>query len=427
MTGPARIDQTTDETLAPWLVTSAITGRTQVTGLPARFPSRDLVGTAAASLDRTANPDADRHYSPDARVGLAETAVWDGAEGPRSWIRIAPGMVQVGTVDLARGERALERRERARRHDVDMLTSWSSSTGELPPPRPTIGDRGVITGWSAKSRANMVRTLCTLDFSDLIRPGDRPIGFTLTYPGDWLPVAPNGSVVKRHLKAFRKRWIRKYGDLRAVWKLEFQRRGAPHLHLLTVLPTGVSLGAFREWALATWADVVAHPDPIERMKHESAGITAKLELRMRDPKRIGVYFSKHGVYAAKDYQNDPPEEWVEAGESIGRFWGYWGLKPATAVVPLTRDQSLLVSRTLRRWQRQNRYQRPVTVARVEQSTGRIRYRTTHKWVTRMPGSAGFVAVNDGPSVAMMLDRLLTPPTPTPRHRPNPSTQQRNPR
>lgn len=409
------VEQPADE----GLVICAINVRTQVTAPatapPARFPSRDLVGLAAASLDRTANPEADRHFEPGARVQLAETAVWDGAEGPRWFVRIAPGMVQVGSVDLARGERTIERQERARHLDADMLASWSSATGELPPAR-TSGERGVILGWSTKSRANMIRTLCTLDYSDLIQPASVPVTVTFTYPGDWFTVAPNGRAVKRHWVLFRKRWARRFGELCCIWKLEFQERGAPHLHFLTVIPDGIELAEFRAWIASTWADVVDHPNPIERMKHERAGTGVDVQegARMTDPKRIGVYFSKHGVYAAKDYQNQPPAEWVESGESVGRFWGVVGLRPAIAAVPVTRDQALTVSRTLRRWQRQNRYQRPTTVVRVEQSTGRIRYRSSKKWVTRMSGSAGFVAVNDGPSVAMMLDRLLTPETPTPR-------------
>lgn len=405
------MSQGVEEVTAEGLVICAITDRTQVRAPAARFPSRDLVGVAAASLDLTANPEADRHFEPGARVGLAETAVWDGAEGPRWFVRIAPGMVQVGSTDLARGERTIERQERARHLDADMLASWSSSSGELPPAR-TTGERGVILGWSSKSRANMIRTLCTLDYSDLIGADDRAATITLTYPGDWLTVAPNGRAVKLHWALFRKRWTRRWGPLCCVWKLEFQQRGAPHFHFLTVLPVGVDLVEFRAWVASTWAAVVDHPNMVERMKHEQAGTAVDVQegARMTDPKRIGVYFSKHGVYSAKDYQNQPPAEWVESGKSVGRFWGVVGLQPATAAVPVSRDQALSVSRTLRRWQRQNRYQRPTTVVRVEQATGRIRFRSSKKWVTRMSGSAGFVAVNDGPSVAMMLGRLLTQPT-----------------
>jgi hypothetical protein len=64
---------------------------------------------------------------------------------------------------------------------------------------------------------------------------------TLTYPGDWLAVAPNGEAVKRHLAALAKRYERVWGEpLVCIWKLEFQARGAPHFHLSTTPPMGFS-------------------------------------------------------------------------------------------------------------------------------------------------------------------------------------------
>lgn len=54
---------------------------------------------------------------------------------------------------------------------------------------------------------------------------------TLTYPGGWEVVAPDGASVKRHMVLWRNRFQREYGEPgRCIWKLEFQRRGAPHIH-----------------------------------------------------------------------------------------------------------------------------------------------------------------------------------------------------
>ncbi len=76
-----------------------------------------------------------------------------------------------------------------------------------------------------------------------------PAMITLTYPGDWLTVAPSADAVKRvHFKALAKRWQRNWGHpLRCVWKLEFQRRGAPHLHLFTVPPGGHFASKLKDW------------------------------------------------------------------------------------------------------------------------------------------------------------------------------------
>ena len=60
---------------------------------------------------------------------------------------------------------------------------------------------------------------------------------TLTCPGDWESVAPDGASVKRHMVVWRKRFQREWGEpARYIWKLEFQRRGAPHIHLWMAPP-----------------------------------------------------------------------------------------------------------------------------------------------------------------------------------------------
>jgi hypothetical protein len=72
---------------------------------------------------------------------------------------------------------------------------------------------------------------------------------TLTYPGDWLTVAPDGETVKRHFTALAKRYERTWGEpLVCICKLEVQDRGAPHFHISTTPPMGfttISVSASR--------------------------------------------------------------------------------------------------------------------------------------------------------------------------------------
>lgn len=51
---------------------------------------------------------------------------------------------------------------------------------------------------------------------------------TLTYPADF----PTCEQAKRHLRAFIKRLFRKLPRIGVLWRLEIQKRGAPHFHLL---------------------------------------------------------------------------------------------------------------------------------------------------------------------------------------------------
>jgi hypothetical protein len=104
-----------------------------------------------------------------------------------------------------------------------------------------------IREWSLKSRKNCVRTLaaCALpDFLDMI---------TLTYPG----IFPcDGQIVHRDLEALLDRLQRRFGAVPLIWKLEFQRRGAPHLMIFLQRPLGVWIGERQSWVERAWAGVL---------------------------------------------------------------------------------------------------------------------------------------------------------------------------
>lgn len=317
-------------------------------------------------------PDAAAVDAAAARIGHRDEPAHIGE---RSVLSVSPGTVAVGT---RRGE--------------------GSGT-------PTGGaTRGSISGWSRQSRARMVRTLAELDYGPMMGAG-LPCMVTLTLPGDWRTVCADGSAFKSMVKAFRMRWRRRWGsDLVGVWKVEYQMRGAPHLHVYTTPPLDAG---FPAWLSRAWAEVVAHPDAAEFAKHLAAGtgIDYAEGIRSRDPRRLAVYFSKHGTFSAKDYQNQPPEGWG----SPGRVWGVWGLKKAVTTVTLRDDRERVeVARLLRRMGRYRGVKRVQRGERVDWSTGEVtpRFRSVHRRMERMNGSAGFTVVNSGPAVAADLARYL---------------------
>jgi len=356
-------------------------------------------------------------------------------------ITIAPGVVSLGWPDIARRERTAERAQAAARERAAALGRYLAEyVGDPADPDPTRE----VTGWSRKSRANMVRTLAELDYGPLLRLGVKLPMTTLTYPGDWLTVAPTGKAVKRHLDQWRKRFERAWGmPFIGIWKLEFQRRGAPHLHLWGPMPEGragelrrmtqtryrpaVGDGLpYREWLSVVWADIVGHPDPEQRRRHQLAGtaVDGAEGARMTDPKRLAVYFTKHGSFSAKEYQHCVPEEWQAPGQGPGRFWGYWGLEKATAGVELHPADAVWAGRILRRYARAQRVTRQVTVRRTaggvprsaDQVIGlagaqyaeptKVRYRTVRRPVVRLGNGRGFLCVNDGPGLAASVARAL---------------------
>jgi hypothetical protein len=225
--------------------------------------------------------------------------------------------------------------------------------------------RGAITEWSRRSRQRMVETFAGLNYSPMAREGCTPGMLTLTYPGDWLSVAPTAKAAKRHKRAFRKAWHRAFGwKLPAVWKLEFQRRGAPHFHMLGPCPASAPAGwhhedcaadcpqvhAFTTWLSWTWAGIVgADRESGEFRRHVLAGTGVDFSANMTDPRRIGIYFLKHGTKTAddKEYQHIVPAAWLESG-GAGRFWGFWELEKTDVVVPVDVRQYVTARRLLRR-------------------------------------------------------------------------------
>jgi hypothetical protein len=440
MTATRDLAQPTDGgAAASGLVTCAITGRVSETpgqGQDSKllFPTPQLVTAAAGLFNR--------------RPG------WAGEEGPRPVLTIAPGVVSVSWPDMARRERTAERAQETARKRAEELASHFMTHGTLPDdPDPTR----TVTEWSRKSRARMTRRLAELDYGPMLRTGLRLPMTTLTYPGDWETVAPNGKAVKEHMKAYRKRFERAWGfSPLAIWKLEFQRRGAPHIHLWGPEPEGTAgelrrLTAtryrpavgdglpYREWLSVVWADIVDHPDPEQKRRHTRAGTAVDFRegARMRDPRRLAIYFTKHGQFRAKEYQHQVPDSWTEPGAGPGRFWGYWGLDVATAGVELDPAAAVWAGRILRRYARAQGVTQQRTVRRVQGGVPiptdhvvglagaqllapvRVRYRTVRRPVVRLASGRGFLCVNDGPALASALARaldLVTAPPPDPYRR-----------
>lgn len=434
-----------------------------------RFPSADLVAAAAAMWGRETYPDryvtvqvGDRAIEAQQRGRVdhfgrtGEVRPWLGeylgatvqerqeVEGPRWYLEVGPGVVAFGRRDPARRQRgALEREHEAREARHRQLVARELA-GDGPEPEGGV-DR--VRSWSRKSRARMTRRLAELDYAPLFDQGD-PTMVTLTLPGDWLTVAPSARVARRMIDRWRKRFERDWDrPLIGVWKREFQERGAPHWHIFMVAPTGTTRAGetFQEWLSRSWAEVVGaascgapdavwgvsaagHPGIIccERHRHLAAGtgIDDAEGARAADPRRLAVYFSKHGSFAAKDRQNDAPWEWLHepecadrgcegcADEGIGRFWGVWRLRRAVASVEIAEDRAAAARRTASRWASANGYYTRVKrwrkVTTVDRETGEIgfrwRRRSTRVRVRRLTGPAGYLVVNDGPGFAAQLAR-----------------------
>ncbi|HEV3214027.1 MAG TPA: hypothetical protein VGZ03_11595 [Acidimicrobiales bacterium] len=176
---------------------------------------------------------------------------------------------------------------------------------------PGGGARGCVHGFSDKSRRRLFRTCSALPWEVF----GQSLFVTLTYPKRF-PV--DGRQVKRNLHAFRSAWVRQYGSVQAVWKLEFQRRGAPHFHLAVVMNGDVA--ECRRWVSQTWFRIVSSGDA----RHLRAGTQVQVARS-----NLAAYFAGYvGSHAkSKAYQHRVPEGF----EEVGRFWGLWGMRPQWSV------------------------------------------------------------------------------------------------
>ena len=189
------------------------------------------------------------------------------------------------------------------------------------------GNRSYVSGFSASSRRRLLLQLSK------VRRDAVPIFVTLTYPNSW-PSQPKEW--KRHLDNFRRVLLRRFPGCSMIWKLEAQRRGAPHFHVFIFGVDVIDVG-FRSWLSETWYRVVGSNDE----KHLRAGT------RVEYLRSIQGAFNYAAKYMGKTVHSD--ESW----QRPGRFWGVYGRENLPVgevfIVPLSWLESVDLQRYLRRY------------------------------------------------------------------------------
>lgn len=308
-------------------------------------------------------------------------------------------------------------------HEEDSLADdeWWEPPVDIPSVVPSSGGgrRSVIKKWSAKSRARLVRRIAELDYSPMFGGGRRPVMVTLTLPADFRAYTPDGKVFKAQIHKLVARWERRWAEsVMGVWKLEFQRRGAPHLHIFTVIPFGRSprdRRQFKAWLSRAWAECVAHPDPKEFEKHVFAGVDISYSSAEKGntARRAAIYFAKYGAFADKGYQNFVPEGW----ENVGRFWGVWGLKPVRESASVPSREAVKISRALRRLGRRRVSYRRANGRRTHKRGSAFGASRSYGNVTPSFALGGTLLTDDPVRLSECLARLCTiekavPPQPS---------------
>lgn len=232
------------------------------------------------------------------------------------------------------------------------------------------------------------------------------------------------------LQAFRRSHERAWGTTSAAWKLEHQRRGAPHFHLYVAVPVGMTSwrtgrgqgattveGGHQDWLSATPTSAKSTPVPARRCWAYSAPSLATMRAhgRYSDPKRLASYFARHHAKgsASKEHQHEVPTDWPHHG----RWWGRWHLDLTTASVKVPPADWIEYRRIVRRWLHSRRIVVRVKVQRIDRRTGQVRFRCVRRRfripsLSGSPSAGGFLLMEDAPALARALSNL-PPKSPLP--------------
>jgi hypothetical protein len=198
----------------------------------------------------------------------------------------------------------------------------------------TPPEDSAVRTFSAQSRGRLLKLVNSFDRS--ICEKRTCVMITLTYGRAW---PHERGVWKRQLDNFRRDFLRPFGRVACVWKLEPQKRGAPHFHLIAFFPLGTNVSSLSSRAARIWNRLVEHSSGSQRRLHRSwhlgrlgNGNQPCCQV-IRSLGGVIAYASKAigslpAVSAARKYVSKAADDGAlcsEYGEwsSPGRFWGIW--------------------------------------------------------------------------------------------------------
>lgn len=226
----------------------------------------------------------------------AETLAWvndapDSPLGARRVVSMWGGRVSLGISShkITYRGKALERRFLGSGHKWTFYPSGiayeSSARGGNHEGNTDGGKRGVINGWSTRSRQRMREFLV----SHVAPRGWSSWGVTFEVPGD-----VRGCTVKHYAELWRVmgQWVQRQG-WGMVWRLELQKRNAPHWHCLLIAPAEfceVTKGCLWE----KWALYLDHYLPVPPHKADTS---------FRNKEGVTVY--RWAVWGRSCYTTEP--------------------------------------------------------------------------------------------------------------------------
>jgi hypothetical protein len=187
---------------------------------------------------------------------------------------------------------------------------------------PVGGKRGKVRGFSSASRKRFLESMAKS------RCAANGAFVTLTYPGQF---SQDPKRWKRDLDVVLKRLKRIQPSICGFWRLEFQKRGAPHFHIILFGRT-TNIARLRQWFKLAWYQVVESGDE----RHLRVGVRVDL-----------INSRRHAMAYASKYAAKIADDEIEAG----RLWGQFGDldQEPVAVGRASFQQFIQIRRAVVRW------------------------------------------------------------------------------
>lgn len=155
--------------------------------------------------------------------------------------------------------------------------------------------RGKVKNFSKKSRRRLLELLARTGNEKLPR-----VFLTLTYPSNMT----DSEKGKQHLRSFLERVRRRYPRASAIWRIEYQKRGAVHFHLLFFNLPFWKADNIRQ----VWSEIIGEQNP--RIRIETCRSRKKTTFYM------SKYLAKVASEASVSLSNGP---YLHAGRHWGSF------------------------------------------------------------------------------------------------------------
>lgn len=169
--------------------------------------------------------------------------------------------------------------------------------------------RGNVDRFSQASRKRLLEKLARLKPPQYDGYRYRVSFLTLTTQKIFHP-----RLAKDYLASFFKRVARKFPHMSAVWRLEFQERGAPHFHAVLYNAPYIA----KEWIQKSWGEIIEQDEPFTRIE------------RVKSYRHLMFYAGKYMAKVVEEvvlssgaYLTGEGKDLYGPDDTIGRHWGVY--------------------------------------------------------------------------------------------------------